>query len=401
MKIFIDPGHNATGGDRGASGFGLLEEDASFGIGARLAELLRAAGHEVKLSRNSASESVGDGTVNSSLSARCRMANEWGAELFCSIHCNAANGAAHGTETLVYSGAGAAAEVAQRVQAAIVSRLGTADRGVKERPGLYVLKHTEMPAILVETAFIDNEADCWLLKSRPDDFAAAIAEGITGGKIEETEGNNVAQTVIKLDNIYMQRMLPAEFEIMQADCAKREIGLPNYFNLGFFAVEAGGKTIPVGNLAVEGEIVAQAADNADWINLAGHELTTLYTTKNGGAGMAKTSRLDGLEGLRFAVSGIPILRGGKSVSLDEIKSEGYDGSELYDTWHGFLGIRGGEILYVAMECGFEMMKYYLDYLGISDAVKLDGGGSFILKNGREIAGTSENRRIHNVGVWKG
>ena len=50
---------------------------------------------------------------------------------------------------------------------------------MKERPGLCVLKHTDMPAVLVETAFIDNDEDAELLTNRQDDFARAIARGVT------------------------------------------------------------------------------------------------------------------------------------------------------------------------------------------------------------------------------
>ena len=46
-------------------------------------------------------------------------------------------------------------------------------------PGLMVLKHTDMPACLVETAFIDNDADAELLRTGYDDFARAIARGVT------------------------------------------------------------------------------------------------------------------------------------------------------------------------------------------------------------------------------
>lgn len=46
-------------------------------------------------------------------------------------------------------------------------------------PGLIVLKHTDMPAVLVETAFIDNNQDALLLINNSDDFAKAIARGIT------------------------------------------------------------------------------------------------------------------------------------------------------------------------------------------------------------------------------
>ena len=87
------------------------------------------------------------------------------------------------------------------------------------------------------------------------------------------------------------------------------------------------------------------------------------------------------------------------MPTEETKVESYFGDELYDTWHGFLGLRAGKLVYVAMKCGFEKMCWALAAIGIYDAVKLDGGGSFILKNRKELEGTTENRRIHNVGGW--
>ena len=60
----------------------------------------------------------------------------------------------------------------------IVDMLGTVDRGVKENANLAVLKHTYMPAVLVEMAFITNDDDLQLLLDRQDDFARAIVAGI-------------------------------------------------------------------------------------------------------------------------------------------------------------------------------------------------------------------------------
>jgi hypothetical protein len=200
--------------------------------------------------------------------------------------------------------------------------------------------------------------------------------------------------------VFVQEIMPIDFEIMPCDCRKRDVTLPNYFNCGFFAVEKGGKTIPVGNLANNGIVYAQAKHNATWLNLARHKLTTIYTTTNGECGITKTDDLGTIKNLKTAVSGVPIIVGGKYVPLNDIKAEGYFGNELYDTWHGFLGIRHNKLVYVAMKCDFDAMCWALVALGIYDAIKLDGGGSFILKNDTELKGTTENRRIHNVGVWK-
>ena len=102
------------------------------------------------------------------------------ADLFVSIHCNAAgNLSAHGTEVECYRLNSSAASLAQCIQDQIVNSLGTLDRGVKEMPQLIVLKHTNMPAVLVETAFISNDDDANLLANNQDDFARAIARGIT------------------------------------------------------------------------------------------------------------------------------------------------------------------------------------------------------------------------------
>lgn len=397
MRIFIDAGHNYSGFGTGATGNGMKEQDITFYIADKLKALLVSAGHQVKMSRAKLTDNIGK-TVAEELDLRAKMANDWGADLFASIHCNAFNGKAQGTETLVYSLKSGSVPYAERIQKAIVSKLGTKDRGIKERPDLRVLKKTTMPALLIETAFIDNVDDALLLKNRQDDFAKAIFEGITGSK-----SSVGSQTVMKIpNNVYVQEIEPSDFRIQKCDCRKRHVGLPKYFNLGFFSGNDN-TTVPIGNLVIDGKIVAQAKDNESWINVSKKKLTTIYTTKNGECGITKTDSLDDdislYKNIKYAVSGVPIIVNGKRVSLDEIKAEGYTGGELYDTWHGFLGIRHGKLVYVAMKCGFESMCWTLVALGIYDAIKLDGGGSFILHDEKEITGTDENRRVHNVGVW--
>ena len=397
MKIFIDPGHNYSGGDTGAQGNGLKEQNVTFEIALKLQNLLVNAGHEVKMSRNKITDNVGT-SVSTSINTRARLSNTWGADLFISIHCNAGGG--QGTETLVYSLNGSSNTYAKRIQESIVNNLKTKNRGIKARTDLGVLKLTNAPAILVETAFIDSASDALLLKTKTDEFAQSIFEGILGKQTINKVVTSVAQTVIQLpDNIYIQEITPSSFEIIPCDSSKKDIAAASYFNCGYFSAEKGGKTIPVGNLASNGQIYSQAKDNAGWINVAKKKLTTIYTMNNGKCDIAKTDNLSAINGLKTAISGIPIIVGGKQISLSEIKSEGYFGNELYETWHGFLGIRSGKLVYVAMKCGFDAMCWAMVGLGIYDAIKLDGGGSFILKNGRILQATPENRRIHNIGIW--
>lgn len=398
MKIFVDAGHNFSGADTGAQGHGLKEQEVTFSIADKLRRYLVSAGHEVKMSRNKLTENVGT-SLSESLRKRAEMANSWGANLFVSIHCNAYNGTASGTETLIYSFGSQAASYAERIQTAVTEKLGTVSRGVKERQDLAVLRLTAMPAVLIETAFIDNAFDAARLRERQEDFAEAIFEGIVSETAKEE--TITEQTVMKIpDDVYVQEIIPDNFRMQVCDCRKRHVGLSKYFNAGFFSGNDS-TTVPIGNLACGGEIVSQAKDNASWINVARKKLTTIYTTTDGRCGIAKTDNLEAIPNLKEAVSGIPIIVGGQRITMDEIKAEGYFGNETYDTWHGFLGIRHDKLVYVAMKCAFAQMCWALVALGIYDAIKLDGGGSFILHDVKELAGTSENRRIHNVGVWQG
>ena len=173
MRVFLNPGH-APGGnpDPGACGFGLRECDVAKNVADLVAGYLTAAGVEVVGCLQSDSlEEVVDSSNNSD------------ADVFISIHCNACNGSANGTEVWHYYGSGAGAALARCIQNQIVTSLGTTDRGTKgAKPGvngLYVLSNTDAVAVLVELAFIDHAGDAHLLRSQQDDFARAIARGVT------------------------------------------------------------------------------------------------------------------------------------------------------------------------------------------------------------------------------
>ena len=60
----------------------------------------------------------------------------------------------------------------------IVQRTGTQNNGVRVRPGLYVLRRTKMPAILVELAYLTNAQDALRLETDPFGFAQGIMNGI-------------------------------------------------------------------------------------------------------------------------------------------------------------------------------------------------------------------------------
>ena len=182
MKVFLNPGHD-TKYDSGAVHYDadgnvdLRECDVALKIGTAVKKYLEIAGCECRLLQSD--NLCYDSSYKDRPVAVCADANDWPADIFVSIHCNAANGQARGTEVECYNCMSDGGNLAQCIQKQIISALGTVDRGVKEMPGLIVLRHTDMPAVLVETAFIDNDDDADLLVNRWDDFARAIARGVT------------------------------------------------------------------------------------------------------------------------------------------------------------------------------------------------------------------------------
>ena len=177
-KIYIDQGHNPQNPNAGAEGNGYREQDITYRIGVELADLLEGAGFEVRLSRNDPDEVIGTSN-QSSLTARVNDANSWGADYFISLHTNAsALPSATGSEVLVYRLGSRAQSLAESILEQLNITTGLRNRGVIARPGLYVLRRTAMPAVLVEMGFISNPYDAELLAYSPELFARGIYRGV-------------------------------------------------------------------------------------------------------------------------------------------------------------------------------------------------------------------------------
>lgn len=180
IKIYIDQGHNPRDYNTGAEGNGLFEQDLTYKIGVLLYDLFSGdPKFEPRLSRPTPDTVLGYNN-STSLTTRVRQANLWGADLFISLHTNAAeNSSATGSEALIYSyGSTVAYDVARDILARMTSLTGLRNRGVIERPGLYVLRRTQMPAVLVEMGFITNPNDAELMNESPQLFARGIYEGV-------------------------------------------------------------------------------------------------------------------------------------------------------------------------------------------------------------------------------
>jgi N-acetylmuramoyl-L-alanine amidase len=180
-KIMVDAGHG--GSDSGAIGpTGGRESDVNLGVSTRLKGKLESLGAEVRMTRTTDSNVAYPGaSQREELEARVALANSWPAEVFISVHSNsAANPDAHGTETYHSRNASRASkELAKAVHQEMVPATGFRDRGVKEA-GFYVITHTKMPAILVETGFISNavEEQQLLNPEVQERMASAISKGV-------------------------------------------------------------------------------------------------------------------------------------------------------------------------------------------------------------------------------
>ena len=173
--VVIDAGHG--GHDPGAVYMDVKEKDINLDMALKLEELLNSAGIKTYMIRKE--------DVYVSLRDRTDFANNLNATLFFSIHNNAFNKSANGTETLYnpnidYDGNLTGKEFATIIQEELVSKLGTRNRRIVKRPELAVLKWTNMPAVLAEIAFITNDNDRELLKKETfrQDAAEAMKDGI-------------------------------------------------------------------------------------------------------------------------------------------------------------------------------------------------------------------------------
>ncbi len=167
--VCLDAGHG--GKDPGAVGNGLLEKDITLDIALRLKEKLSE--FNMILTRTK------DEYVP--LSERAAIANEAKVALFISLHINAsANDKANGFEVFHHPNSVSGGLLASLVHKAVLPVSSLKDRGVKANGGLYVLRTTNAPSILVELGFVSNEDDASLLKADKwkDKVVEAMASGI-------------------------------------------------------------------------------------------------------------------------------------------------------------------------------------------------------------------------------
>lgn len=199
-KVCLDAGHG--GADPGAVGpHDTKEKDVVLDITRKTGAILESHGVDVIYTR------AEDKKVE--LAERTKIANAAKADLFVSIHANAASAmSANGQETFCYKTGTRAATLAQNIQNEIVAASGLKNRGVKTA-NYYVLVNSTMPAALVETAFISNPEEEKLLKNSDwqQKTAVAIAKGIL-----TTLGISYKETPVKTESAKPESNFPESWE---------------------------------------------------------------------------------------------------------------------------------------------------------------------------------------------
>ena len=179
IRVYIDQGHNPTGShNTGTESEGIYEQDLTYLIGVKLAQLLIADGRfEVRLSRPTSTTVLGTDN-NSSLDARVQGATDFEADYFISLHINSfTQDTASGIEVYTLEDTGISYDFGSALLQGLIDATGLRNRNMKT--GEYrVLKNATMPAALVEMGFLSNPGDRELLSTQPELFARGLYNGM-------------------------------------------------------------------------------------------------------------------------------------------------------------------------------------------------------------------------------
>ena len=167
--VMLDAGHG--GFDNGAMFNGRKEKDDNLSMTLKVGQYLENRGVNVIYTRTE--------DIYQSPNQKAGIANRSDADYFVSFHRNSSPepDTYSGIQTLVYQTEGIPLVMAQNINKELV-KAGFKDLGIIERPNLAVLRGTRMPAVLVETGFINTEADNKIFDERNDDIAKGIADAV-------------------------------------------------------------------------------------------------------------------------------------------------------------------------------------------------------------------------------
>lgn len=168
-RVVVDAGHG--GSDPGAVYHGRKEKDDTLALALEVGRILAENGVDVIYTRTD--------DIYETPFQKAQKGNQAEADLFLSIHRNSSPTANQysGIESLVFQEEGIKKELAENINREL-EKAGFSNLGIRERPGLVVLRRTRMPAVLVEVGFINTDEDNEQLDQNFDGAARAIADGI-------------------------------------------------------------------------------------------------------------------------------------------------------------------------------------------------------------------------------
>ena len=203
--VVIDAGHG--GHDRGGiPGQRVAEKDMTLDVAQRLKRVLAASGYRVVMTR--------DSDVFVSLGGRVAIANSYPNALFVCIHFNSANRmGAGGIETYFYSRD--SLPLASAVHYFVAGGAPSSNRGVRRR-GYYVLRKTNIPAVLVECGFLTNPTEAAYAQTAS--YRQKLAEEIAAG----VRGRNSVTSALTTTRVATGENIPLQPYIDQTKVAKSE-----------------------------------------------------------------------------------------------------------------------------------------------------------------------------------
>ena len=426
MLICIDAGHGKyTPGKRCMKAID-TDETREWVLNSRIADKLQAllAGYVCSTMR------VDDGTGETDVNEydRAEAANKARANVYVSIHHNAgAKGrSAGGIVVYIHPNHQKQSEVVQEAAYRhLINRTGL--KGNRANPiaeaNHMVTRETTMPAILCECGFMDSATDTPIILT--EEFAQQCAQGLCDAlaevyALQPVSAPKERTTYTMCDGVHDFAVPVSAFALELIDKKKEDCG-ENYANAGYFGRYGANPeyTLPAGHLVADftatdertrksveerGSIVngKMRFDSFSWsyFNTLYQKTVSVLMVKDGKASIQEVRELPECD---YAVAGVPVLRNGKKVTLEQAKAQGWDGSPLRATYHTLVGLKGDGRIHVLgmqtrsanlLESG-EVADTLLPF-GYTDVLKLDGGGSYIIKTNLVSAATAENRRICSI-----
>ncbi len=272
---------------------------------------------------------------------------------------------------------------------------------------------------------VGNEANGGAVMRRTRDkkyIVGAYRPDYASVSVSPPKGDFMKYTV--KNGIHIVEVPVTDFKIDMCDAKKKSAAQKNFCNAGFFATyDRGAFTLPVAHLTCDYSATNTntkkyctergnfdgnkfSFDSSKWSYMnefCGHAVSTLMICGTS----AWISDIKVLPAdVDYAISGVPIMQNGQDVKYDPyVIGQGWDGSPMRATWHTFVGLKRGEskIYVMGMKTTTSNMiktaEAYKKFkaIGMTDVIKLDGGGSFHFNvDGKAVASTSENRRINTI-----